>query len=1301
MKIVILLVALLATTVVFGQCPFPANLTSSGICPGGILTVSATNNNNISKIEWIRDGNTVNTVTSTASYNPVAITVAGGNGGGLGNNQLDHPQGIYVDASGNVIIADQNNNRIQAWTTGATFGNTIASSFGVGTNQLVSPVDVLPDNYGNLYITNYTDNRIEKWTFPNTSGVIVAGGNGFGNAPDQFDYPVGIFLGPNGTLYVADLDNHRVQRFVLGSTVGVTVAGGNGAGSAANQLQFPTAVFVDEAGNVFVVDDGNHRIQKWAPGAASGVTVAGGNGPGAAANQLQYPYGIYVDGFGNIFVADATNNRIQEWTPGATSGITVAGGNGLGSGANQLNDPRSVWMDANGNLYVSDNLNFRVQKFALQTNINNNYTTPSPGVYTAVVTFTTGCTESSNPVTIEGFANPSITITASANPINICTNVTFTAVTTHAGSNPAFQWKINGANAGANQPTFQTGVLQNSDVVSCVLIPNDACISNSPLSSNAIAIGVNGLPQATMISKNAFCPGDTLAITSADSLSKIVWSETGTPVKTVTANPVGTCITVAGGNGQGINNNQLFLPTGIFVDAQGNMYIADQSNNRIMKWAPGASSGTPVITQQLNAPSSVAVDAAGNIYVSDNVASVEKFPPGFGSLGTVVAGANGIGSNANQLNTPGFLFLDDAGNLYIADANNYRIQKWAPGATSGVTVAGGNGVGLANNQIVPTSFFVDKAGNIFIADAYNDRVVEWAPGATSGVEILGPSDINFGPRGIWVDANGNLYLTSIVDNSVKKFAPGSKTGVTIAGGNGAGNGADQFNWPQSISMDAQGNLYVPDFFNNRVQKILQHPTIDTIYKAVMPGSYTAEVTTSGGCMLGTSTIIVKPNVSPAVSVLASASQVCAGMPVTFTATPSNGGTSPLYSWQVNGTDAGVSGPSFTTTAGNGVSSTVCKMIGNADCALQPSATSSPVAITVNSVVTPSINIQTTSLEICSGATATFNASFANGGSDPLFQWTVNGNPSGQNSTQFSSNNLNDGDVVACQITSNAACSTSPKAQSNTISMRVLSAVPPVVNISADPNPACSGQPVSFLAQITNAGASPQYQWQINGINAGGAGSNGDAYTTTNLNNGDAVSCLVSTGACGAGTSNTIVMEINPTPVIEPNQLFNSTTNGVTLMPKVIGDIVTWNWSPGDSLSGVDIANPVANPQSTTKYILTVVSGEGCTAKGEIIVKVYSDIYIPNAFSPNADGTNDVFYVSGGPHGSTIKNFSIFNRWGQIVFEVHNALPGDAAFGWNGSFRGMPALVGNYVYLITVTLAGGEQQIYNGTVLLLR
>jgi gliding motility-associated-like protein len=134
---------------------------------------------------------------------------------------------------------------------------------------------------------------------------------------------------------------------------------------------------------------------------------------------------------------------------------------------------------------------------------------------------------------------------------------------------------------------------------------------------------------------------------------------------------------------------------------------------------------------------------------------------------------------------------------------------------------------------------------------------------------------------------------------------------------------------------------------------------------------------------------------------------------------------------------------------------------------------------------------------------------------------------------------------------------------------------------------------------------------------------------------------------------------------------------------------------------VNIANPIANPQRSTEYMLKVVSGEGCTASGVITVKVYSDIRIPGAFSPNGDAKNDVFYILGAPQGSTIRNFAVFDRWGMKVFGVNEVVPGDPSFGWNGYFKGMPAAAGTYVYTFSVTLAGGEQQIYKGTVILLR
>ena len=1296
MNRVFMAAVLFVVTRSFAQCPYSVNLTSVGECPGASLTVSSSKN--IGKIVWTKDGAAVGTAVATSSYNPTGITVAGGNGPGIGANQLDHPQGIYVDPAGDVIVADENNNRIQAWVVGASFGTTTASSYGSGSDPLVFPMDVVFDGYNNLYISDYTKQRVEKWPELATTGLIVAGGNGIGNAGNQLNSPVGIFLDIEGNLYVADASNQRIQKFASDVTMGVTVAGGNGAGSAANQFQYPTDVFVDAGGNIYVVDDLNHRVQKWAPGATSGVTVAGGNGPGAAANQLDYPYGVYVDGNGNVFVADAGNNRVQEWAPGATTGVTVAGGNGAGAAADQLNDPRFVRMDANGNLYVSDDLNNRVQEFTLQTSINNSFIAPSPGVYTANVTSSTGCSAPSNPIAIQGSGTPAITITASANPVNLCTNVSFAASFTGAGSSPLLQWKVNGGNKGTGQPMFSYGGLQNGDVVTCVVTSADACISSSPVTSNPITIGVNALPQATMISKNSFCPGDTLAITSADSLTQIDWSNNDGAVSTVEALPIGSAITVAGGNGPGSANNQLNFPADAVLDAQGNIYIADEENNRIMKWAPGASSGTSVMTSQLQFPNYIAVDAFGDVYTAVNQAAVVKFIPGTYSWPTA-AGAHGVGSNEDQMNSYGPLFLDAAGNLYIADFNNQRVQKWAPGATTGVTVAGGHGVGPDNDQIEPTAIFADGFGNVYVADNYMNRVMKWVPGATSGVQILGPSDLNFSANGIWVDGAGNLYLADGVDNSIKKYAPGSKVGVTVAGGNGAGSAANQLDGPRSIFLDAKGDIYVADFRNHRVQEFIQHQTIDSVYQAMTPGTYTAAVTTSGGCVLTTNTIVVNPQVSPAVSVNAPVTEVCSNTPVTLTAAPVNGGTAPVYNWTVNGVDAGNSNAVFSPSLTTGVANIVCHMKTNADCALQPSASSDPVAITVDPSVTPGIVINTGATSICSGAPAEFVATPANGGSGPQFQWTVNGSPAGLNSPNFNVSNLSNGDVVACELTSDASCSTVSAVWSNSISMQVKTVVAPTIDVTASPNPVCSGLPVTFSTEITNGGAAPSYSWMINGSDAGGHSA---SFSTSKLADGDVVSCKLSTGdVCAAAVSNSVAMQVYPTPVIDPNQVFTSTLSGVVLDPNITGDIAQYSWSPATGLSATDVANPVADPSRSIVYTLIVVSDKGCVASGEITVKVYSEIRLPNAFTPNGDGKNDKFYVLGGPQGSMIKYLEVFDRWGNAVFQVHDVPPGDATYGWDGTYKGGPATAGTYAYVLVVSLAGGKQQVFKGVVMVVR
>ena len=306
---------------------------------------------------------------------------------------------------------------------------------------------------------------------------------------------------------------------VKASNTGTTVAGGNGAGNASNQFIGPSSVFVDGSGNIYVTDRGNNRVQKWAPGATIGTTVAGGNGIGPAPAQLYYPCASFVDAAGNVFVSDQNNQRIQKWLPGASSGLTVAGGNGYGIGPNQFLQPWGIFVDGAGNLYVVDQGANRVQKFPS----GSNSTTPGETVA--------------------------------------------------------------GAASGVTQPSAQ-----------------------------------------------------------------------------------------------------LVNPVGVYVDGPGNIYITDDGNSRVQKWAPGATAGS------------------------------------------TVAGGNGPGSNANQLDGIGGVYVDGKGDVYIADENNNRIQKWPPGATEGITVAGGFGYGSGSSPgELNKPLGVWLTGDaIYIADYANNRIQKWS-----------------------------------------------------------------------------------------------------------------------------------------------------------------------------------------------------------------------------------------------------------------------------------------------------------------------------------------------------------------------------------------------------------------------------------------------------------------------------------------------------------------------------------------------------------------------------------------------
>ncbi|CAF1385517.1 unnamed protein product, partial [Adineta steineri] len=286
-----------------------------------------------------------------------AITVAGGYEKGQELNQLDDPEGIFIDKQKNIFIADSGNHRIVEWKYNSKEGQIIAGGNKRGNrmDQLNNPTDVIVDQQTHsTIIADHGNKRVIQWLNQNQQ-ILIHNIGCYGLAIDKY-----------GFLYVSDYTKNEVRRWKMGEyNDEIIVAGGNSEGDQLNQFNSPTFIFVDEDQSVYVVDWMNHRVMKWRKDAKEGTIVAGGNGQGENFNQLQLPQGVVVDHLGQIYVADSGNNRIMGWCEGKEEGEIVVGENGGGSQSNQLYGPSGLSFDDEGNLYVADYSNHRIQKFEI------------------------------------------------------------------------------------------------------------------------------------------------------------------------------------------------------------------------------------------------------------------------------------------------------------------------------------------------------------------------------------------------------------------------------------------------------------------------------------------------------------------------------------------------------------------------------------------------------------------------------------------------------------------------------------------------------------------------------------------------------------------------------------------------------------------------------------------------------------------------------------------------------------------------------------------------------------------------
>ena len=577
---------------------WPASITLDGA--GGFFIACHVQN----KVYRVTANDTLHIVAGTG------ISGYSGDGSSATSAQLNGPSGLALDVLGNLYIADEHNSRIRKVTSSGIIstvaGTGISGYSGDGgpavAAQLDGPDSVALDASGNLYIADRNNNRIRKVS-PNGIIRTVAGTRARGFSGDsspatsaQLDEPNSVTLDASGNLYIADRNNNRIRKVTPDGIIS-TVAGngtrgfsGDGGRATSAQLDEPTGVAVDAAGNLFIADYFNFSIRKVTP---DGIisTVAGGrtrnfSGDGGIATsaQLNGPRGVAVDAAGNLFITDVYNFSIWKVT---LDGIisTVAGdgtkgysGDGGPATSAQLDEPTGVAVDASGNLFIADRMNHRIRKV-----------TPGGIISTFAGTGVRGYSGDGGPATSAQLYYPDgLAVDALG---NLC-----------------------------------IGDTDNHRIRKVSL---DGTISTVAGNGTAGYTGDGGSATSAQLNHPDGVAVDALGnLYIADGYNHRIRKVTpGGIISTVAGNGTGGF----GGDGGPAKAASLAYPTAVAIDAFGNLFIADFGNQRIRKVTPDgiistlagtgirgfSGDGGPAKAASLANPTGIAVNSLGDLFIAD------------------------------------------------------------------------------------------------------------------------------------------------------------------------------------------------------------------------------------------------------------------------------------------------------------------------------------------------------------------------------------------------------------------------------------------------------------------------------------------------------------------------------------------------------------------------------------------------------------------------------------------------------------------------------------------------------------